>query len=643
MEESMRLEKLEIKNYRAFKDTTINFGKYTTLVGPNGSGKSTILMALNVFFRNKADVSTDIQVLTKDDFHNKVTDVPIEIRGTFGDLTDAAKEQLHHYVRNDKLIFTAKAIWDETKGGAEVMQYGARLGMEDFKSFFEAHKAKKGATEVNRLYADLQSKYHDIVNARSMDDKAEILKAYESDHPELCILIDSEDQFFGFQGSGKLDPYFQWVYIPAQKDAAGEQEESKNTAFGKLLERTIRSRVNFSDYLIPLRDEVRTKYETILRDQDHVLEDVSASLQSLLQEWAHPDAKVQLSWNFDPTKSLRIDAPLAKAEVGEKRFLGDVRRMGHGLQRAFIVSVLQLLAKSKQEMEPVLLLGFEEPEVYQHPPQARHLARLLEDMENTEVIVTTHSPYFVSGKGVESIRLVRWKDEEDCSTVSHLTIDNLSKCIGSALGGKPPEPSSCMAVVQQIMQPSLNELYFSGLAILVEGVEDVSFISTHMELSGKMMEYKRRGCHFIVCGGKTSMSRPLAIARELEIPHYVIFDGDSDKNGNDQCKNDNTRDNSCLLNLCLVTDVNPLSNKTFIGDKLVMWDTNIGNSVRGEIGVDVWDKAQQAMVDLHGYHDITNKKKNEMVIVATIQHLWEEGIKSSLLEDVCNKILGLDN
>lgn len=639
----MHLEKLEIKNYRAFKVTTTNFGKYTTLVGPNGSGKSTVLMALNVLFRNKADVSTDIQVLTKDDFHNRDTSLPIEIRGTFGDLTDEAKEKLHHYVRNDKLIFTAKAVWDETKVGAEVMQYGARLGMEEFKPFFEAHKAKKGAAEVNSLYVDLQSKYHDLGNARSMDDKAETLKAYEGDHPELCSLIESEDQFFGFQGSGKLDPYLQWVYIPALKDAAGEQEESKNTAFGKLLERTIRSRVNFSDYLTPLRDEVRARYETILREQDHVLEDVSTSLQSLLQEWAHPDARVQLSWNFDPTKSLKIDAPLAKAEVGEKRFIGDVRRMGHGLQRAFIVSVLQLLAKSKQEMAPMLLLGFEEPEVYQHPPQARHLARLLEDMENTEVIITTHSPYFVSGKGVESIRLVRWKDEEDCSKVSHLTMDKLSKCIGKALGEEPSEPSSCMAVIQQIMQPSLNELYFSGLAILVEGVEDVSFISTHMELSGKMLEFKRQGCHFIVCGGKTSMSRPLAIARELGIPHYVIFDGDSDKNEKVQCKKDNARDNLCLLNLCQVTSVNPLSAEPYIGEKVVMWGTNIGNSVRGEIGIEVWDKMQQEMVDLYGYHDVTNKKKNEMVIVATLQRLWENDIKSTFLENVCSKILECDN
>lgn len=635
----MQLETLEIKNYRGFNDTAISFGKYASLVGPNGSGKSTVLMALNVLFRNKADVSTDVQILTEEDFHNKYTSNPIEIRGTFTDLTAEAKQALQHYVRNDKLIFTAKAVWDASKLHAEVKQYGARLGIADFKPFFEAHKGNKGAPELNQIYGELRRQYPDIPNAKSKDDKAEALRTFESEHPELCVLIDSEDQFFGFQGSGKLEPYFQWVYIPALKDAAGEQEESKNTAFGKLLERTIRSRINFTEQLIPLKEELRSKYEAILREQDSVLDDVSTSLQTLLQEWAHPDAKVKLSWNFDPGKSLKIEAPLAKAEVGEKRFLGDVRRMGHGLQRAFIVSVLQLLARSKQEEVPTLLLGFEEPEVYQHPPQARHLAKLLEDMENTQVVITTHSPYFISGKGVENIRLVRWDDSKDCSTVSHLTLKKLSSCIGNALGESPAEPSSCMATIQQIMQPSLNELYFSGLAILVEGVEDVAFISTQIELMGKMMDFKRRGAHFIVCGGKNSMSRPLAIAKELLIPYFVVFDGDSDKNRDEDTKKSNERANKCILNLCSITGVDPLSSDNYFGNNVAMWGTTIGDAVRDDIGADTWNVAQQAMVILHGYGDVNNKKKNEMVIVTVLQNLWEKGTKSSLLEALCNKLI----
>lgn len=634
----MRLETLEIKNYRGFNVATIHFGKFTSLVGPNGSGKSTVLMALNVLFRNKADVSTDVQILTDEDFHNRDTSNPIEIKATFGELSPDAIASLQHYVRSEKLIFTAKAVWNDEKGAAEVKQFGARMAMNEFRPFFEAYKSGASAAVLTQLFNGYRGTYTDLPNPKSKDDKLEALRTYESAHPELCELIDSEDQFFGFQGSGKLDPFLQWVYIPAVKDAAGEQEEAKNTAFGKLLERTIRSRVNFAEYLSPLKDEVRTKYETILREQDHVLEDVSTSLQNLLREWTHPDARVKLSWNFDPSK-FKVDPPLAKAEVGEKSFLGDIRRMGHGLQRAFIVSVLQMLAKSKQEAAPTLLLGFEEPEVYQHPPQARHLAKLLEDMENAQVILTTHSPYFVSGKGVENIRLVKWKDDEDCSKVSHLTLKGLSSCISAALGEEPAEPSSCMATIQQIMQPSLNELYFSGLAILVEGVEDVAFISTQIELSGRTMEFKRRGGHFIVCGGKTSMSRPLAIAKELSIPYFVVFDGDSDRNISPKVKKNNIRDNGCILNLCSIAGVDPISSAGYFGANAVMWGTNIRDSVVGEIGSAVWDEAQSAMVELHGYHDITNKKKNEMVIVATLQHLWDQGKKSAFLEDLCQKIL----
>jgi len=634
----MKLETIEIKNYRAFKDATIHFGKYTSLVGPNGSGKSTVLMALNVLFRNKADVTTDVQIMTDEDFHNRVTSEPIEIRATFGELGPEATESLQHYVRNGKLIFTATAVWNEEKKCAETKQFGARMAMTVFGPFFEAYKSGASAASLTQLFNGYREQYPDLPNATSKDARLEALRAYESAHQELCELINSEDQFFGFQGSGKLDRFLQWVYIPAVKDAAGEQEEAKNTAFGKLLERTIRARVNFADYLTPLKEEVRAKYEGILREQDHVLDDVSDSLQTLLREWTHPDARVKLSWNFDASK-FKVEPPLAKAEVGEKSFLGDIRRMGHGLQRAFIVSVLQLLAKSKQEEAPTLLLGFEEPEVYQHPPQARHLAKLLEDMENAEVILTTHSPYFVSGKGVENIRLVRWKDDEDCSKVSQLTLKGLSSCIAAALGGNPTEPSSCMATVQQIMQPSLNELYFSGLAILVEGVEDVAFISTYIELSGRMLEFKRRGGHFIVCGGKTSISRPLAIAKELSIPYFVIFDGDSDKNTKPDVKKDNKRDNGCILNLCSITGVDPLSAEGYFGKNVVMWGIDIRDAVRGGIGVEVWDEAQNAMVELHGYHDISNKKKNEMVIVATLQHLWEQGKKSVPLEDLCKRIL----
>jgi len=68
-----------------------------------------------------------------------------------------------------------------------------------------------------------------------------------------------------------------------------------------------------------------------------------------LQDWAHPGAKVKLKWNLDPAKSIKIEEPLAKADIGEGDFMGEVARMGHGMQRAFIVTVLHELATSDQD------------------------------------------------------------------------------------------------------------------------------------------------------------------------------------------------------------------------------------------------------------------------------------------------------
>jgi predicted ATP-dependent endonuclease of OLD family len=632
----MRIKLLRIQNFRAFRDETVIFDdKYTVFVGPNGTGKSTVLMALNILFRSRSDVSTDVQVLSVEDFHNKDTSNPIEISATFEDLSAKAVDALQHYVRHDKLILTARAIWNSTNNSAEVKQFGVRMGMADFRPFFEAQKEKRSAADLKEIFTSLMGTYRDLPRETTKDRMTEALRNYESDHLDKCTPLESEDQFYGFQGSGKLDPYFQWVYIPAVKDASSEQEESKNTAFGKLLERTIRSRVNFSDALKPLKEKFQEEYSRIINDQEEVLIDVSARLQSALQEWAHPDAKVKLSWAYDKSKSIRVDEPYARAEIGEKLFMGDVRRMGHGLQRAFIVSVLELLARTGQEDAPILLLGFEEPEVYQHPPQARHLATILEDMSKTQVVVTSHSPYFVSGKGVENIRLVRWQDDTNCSSVAQTTLSALSNCIGDAMDVTPQEPTAIMAKIQQIMQPSLSELYFCGLAVLVEGIEDVAYIATYMRFKDKMPDFRKMGGHFIVCGGKNPMSRPLAIAKLLSIPYYVIFDGDSGQNNKEERKATNKRDNGCLLSLCGISNIDPLSSTDCIHDSVVMFGDNIRNSLMSDIGSDNWDKAIATVATTYGF----SENKNQMVIVAAVEQLLTDGIQIPVLEDICNRIL----
>lgn len=110
----------------------------------------------------------------------------------------------------------------------------------------------------------------------------------------------------------------------------------------------------------------------------------------------------------DLNKSVVVQPPVAGIKTGDANFFGSINRMGHGLQRSYLLALLQELAASDGENAPTLLLGVEEPELYQHPPQARHLADVLEalSIENNQILITTHSPIFVKGQGFENVRLV---------------------------------------------------------------------------------------------------------------------------------------------------------------------------------------------------------------------------------------------
>lgn len=635
----MRLQSLHIQNFRSFKDQVISFDTYTCVAGPNGSGKSAILSALNVLFRDQS-APTDVTYLGREDFHVKDITDPIRITATFDNLSASAKDDLKAYIRQDRLIISAVAEWDPSSNRAEVKQVGSRLVMRAFAPFFEAFEAGAKAGDLKDIFRSLKGTYADLDDVSTKDAMRDALRDYEEKHPEKTEPVESGDQFYGWsRGVNRLEKHLQWVFVPAVKDSSDEQNETKDTALGRLLQRTIRAKVDFTKSIESLKIELAARYQDLLTNEQAVLKEVASSLEKRLREWSHPGARVDLIWNYDEQKSVSIASPLARAKVGEGNFLGDLARLGHGLQRSFLVAILQELASINQEGQPTLLLGIEEPELYQHPPQARHLASLLESLStsSTQVILTTHSPYFVSARGFENIRLARKSSATGQSSVSQLTRVQLSKSLAEALKEPPRTPSATMAAVGQVMQPSQSELYFSKLPVLVEGTEDIGFVSTYLKLSGRWTEFRKLGCHFVVCGGKNPMSRPLAIGLGLAIPCFVIADADSDRCDNKAEKQSNERDNGCLLRLC-GHDLQPLPTETYWLLNMVLWKTRILEEVRSEIGPAIWDKAEHEVRVREGFESGVNRK-NPFLIAGTLEHLWAQGTKSATLEKLCGAII----
>lgn len=615
----MRLSQVRIENFRSFKDESISIDDYTCLVGPNGGGKSTLLMALNVFFRSSVP-NHNLVSLSKEDFHHGNTGDPIKITLTFEDLSKEAQEDFKAYYRQGKLIISAIARWDEVAQKADVLQYGSRLVMNDFKPYFAKEKENEKADVLKKVYRELREKYNDLPSVTSKSDMPEALRSYEESHPELCELALSGDQFYGYtKGADRLPKYVQWVYIPAVKDASSEQDESKKTAIGQLLERTVRNKVNFKERINGLREELAKRYVTIIESEKGALKELSDSLKKRLQEWSHPDITLDLNWDFDKEKSVTIADPYASVRLGEDKFIGEVSRLGHGLQRSFLVTILQELSSINDEFSPKLILGFEEPEIFQHPPQQRHISNLLEELskQNSQIIITTHSPYFVPAKGFENVRMVRKDKTAFRSQVTRLTVDVLEKSISEALGEKISSPTAMVATIEQIMKPSMKELFFTPNAILVEGIEDIAFMSTYFKLLGCWSEFRRYGCHFVFTEGKTNMSRPLAIANAFQIPTFVVFDGDRDCKKDDE--NRNRKDNSCILRLCGIDKFDPLPKKSMWQKNVVMWSRDISDIVKEDIGADIWAKVEKQVKKDNGWEEL--RKNNSSLIAAILERL----------------------
>src|SRR5690606_15073215 len=200
----------------------------------------------------------------------------IKITVTFCDLSIEAKADLADYVRQDKLIVSAIANYDARLERAEVCQFGNRLGMEDFREYFEADKRGESVAVLKGIYSKLKAKYTELKDVKTKQAMAESLHAFEANNPSSCTLIPSEDQFYGAtKGTNRLAPHLQWVFVPAVKDITEESQESKTSGLGQLLARTVRSKVDFSEKIRELRDSLRNEYQSMLDAQQSVLDGLS--------------------------------------------------------------------------------------------------------------------------------------------------------------------------------------------------------------------------------------------------------------------------------------------------------------------------------------------------------------------------------
>ncbi len=645
----MIIESLRVQNFRCIVDETLNCQQLIALIGPNGSGKSTFLTALRIFYEIN-------YTITEEDFYNHETSNEIIISVRYKDLNQDEKTLFNKYIF-DNTLTVQKIITFQTPKSIQ-KYYGESLRNPAFDSFRSAH----GTSQLRKEYSSLKETFG-LPDYTNKEECESFLQQWEEANKASCTRRRDDGQFFGFNavGNSHLEKFTKFILIPAVRDAAEDAEEKKGTPLTELMDLVVRKTLAGNTKLVRLGENTQSEYEKILQAKDFTeLGVLEENLNTALKQFI-PDAGIKLNWNFQ--KTIEIPSPIADIKLIEDDYPSSIDRVGHGLQRAFILTLFQQLAitqstEEKKEGEPGvpptvkaklpnLIIGIEEPELYQHPIRQRHFANILQELaagrigeiiDKIQIIYTTHSPLFVDIKKLDQIRSIRKKTIDPAKPKqAKITSTNLLEVaeIIDRADGKPKgtlNPHSLEARLRIIMTPIMNEGFFSNLVILVEGESDKAALMGTAAAIGINMETE--GIPIIPCMGKGNMDKPLIIFQKMGILVYPLWDGDFHPPEEPQST---PIENRKLLKLCGEPEVDWPDN---ISDKYACFKQNLPQTMSSELGLDFVTTFKAGCCKQFCLRS-EQVDKNPTVFEELIKKAKNDGKSCKSIENIVNKIITL--
>lgn len=601
----MFINSIQIKNYKTFSDSQeIKMNQYTAFIGKNGAGKSAVLSAIKIFFETNYSVSIE-------DFHYKDTSKPISISITFASLNESETKDYNSYIKNDELMI--EKVFPSV--GSKGLYYSRSLQNKDFVDLRKATTK----TDKRKIFGDIRKteKYESLPKEKNADEIESILQRWEQENPQSLQLLSSEVQFVGARniGGGSLDNYTRLVFIPAVKEAISEAIDGKGGALGELLNILVKEMIMQRKEMIELKAKMKEDFKklTDLTKYEEVPE-LEGRLTNRLNELVN-NTKVHL-FTEDP-KEPQVILPSTYIEITEDEFRGGINGKGHGLQRAFIISILQELAvvqsqhdekiRQKQmqtndssetllednvqidkKFRPDLILLIEEPELYQHPARQRHFSEILRDFtyENKEnirvqIVITTHSPYFIDLSNFEDLKITNKITIQDKANTVIKTATKEDVCAKycSVRNIENPNVSRFIQDSKRIMGYNLNESFFSNAVVLTEGIHDRMAIESVL-LSNKF-DYNRQNVCIVEVVGKQNLCRIVSILNAFEIKSYSIFDCDSDKVGDERVKNE--KENKILFKLFNYDSDTGFPEEPIISENFACFPIKLENSLNKDL------------------------------------------------------------
>ncbi|GAA5033818.1 AAA family ATPase [Actinopolymorpha pittospori] len=515
----MRIQTVRICNFRCLQDVTISFDGVTTFIGPNGAGKSSVLRALEWFFNGDTTALTDHDVYSGAD--PAARQITVEV--TFTELTERDRTQLgERYAPVGFSSFRAKRTWE---AGVDRMT----VATQTYAPFEEVRRGTTVA-EKKSTYSELVASYPmlNLPKWTKVDEAEQAMKAWEKEHPDqLEEVMVSTAQIFGFNGQNKLSGIFDYVLVAADMRAVEESVEGKKTIIGRILDRTVSRDVARAEFEALAAEVSQRQAEITRRLLGGQLEELG---QALTAEVAVFTSGRGVRLNVTSPDVRPIPASV-NVLITDALVETSVDRQGHGFQRALLISSLKLLATRGTDTSDssVILLAVEEPELFQHPTQARVFARVLRELSEApdrgmQIAYATHSPYFVDPRYFDQVRRVT-RSRHDVNGHAEVEVFQASlEAVCARLDGFVPD-NSIRSRWDQVCTRTLAEALFAEAVVLVEGDCDKGILDG-MASRGGQISFETHGITVAQAAGKQNLLTPHAILAELRIPTLTVFDSD---------------------------------------------------------------------------------------------------------------------
>ena len=449
-----------------------------------------------------------------------------------------------------------------------------------------------------------------------------------------------------------------------------DETAGKKGIVEQLLELVVKRKINSRADIQEFKQEFEQRAQEIYcSDNLAELGELGDEISEMLTQFS-PGSSLKLDWGT--LKPIDIDPPDAILTVVEDEFEGDISHKGHGLQRALVVTLFQYLAKTdvlrttQDELVnattdderrtltnpegPDLILAFEEPELYLHPSRCRYLSDLLSSMTNVandspakiQILISTHSPYFVNLHSFDHVRFIRKVTTDDCA-IPHSTASNYSLELAAqrlaVVSQEPPENftrDSFKARALSVMNVIVSEGFFSNAVVVVEGVSDVAALWKLQEIMEA--RWAERGIVIVPAGGKNNIDRPVVIFQGLEIPVYFVFDADAQQQGH-RDETSAIRRNHRYQRLAGVEPVD--FPDTQVRASWAVFNKEMEETIKDDIGRDLFDNFRNQIASELGYDESSKIMKNIEGVSRFVEIVYENNNNLQTLEAIVNQITNL--